>query len=170
MRIQDTYEAFFEQEGVIEPYSINISTFSIYSNYLVAKEVIQRNFLFGSGLGTHPFSYDYYIDQLYKPEKYADNHYVNAKLNREDGSSLFIRLLSELGVFGILSFLFFIFKFYLGREYGKENTYGLFLINNAILVMLLLKLVRYGNYANLGFFFFFFLYLYSARLTKEKAL
>lgn len=129
----------------------NLSTFALFSNALVAYNSFKNNPFFGSGLGSHEISYDKYIGEIVK----VDFEIVN----REDANSFFLRLLSETGLFGLLIILVFIFKYYIQRK--KDISNYLWIINNAILCMFFVRLVRTGHYFVLGFFFFFWAYYFS---------
>ena len=80
-------------------------------------------------------------------------------LNVDDANSLFLRLLSETGLFGIIVFFYFLFKSHLLKKRDKSKY--LWIISNAILALFLIKLIRSGHYFVNGFFFFFWLYYFS---------
>jgi hypothetical protein len=87
-------------------------------------------------------------------------------LNREGGNSLFLRILSEMGLFGIVLFFCFLFKFYLSKI--KDKTDYLWVISSAVLVMFLIRLIRAEHYFNGGMFFFFWLYYFSWKTNNLK--
>lgn len=80
-------------------------------------------------------------------------------LNVEDANSLFLRLRSETGLLGLLLIFIFIFKFHIIRKNDKSGY--LWIINNGILSMFAIRLLRFGHYFATGFFFFFWLYYFS---------
>lgn len=131
----------------------NLSTYGFLSNALVAYNSFKDSPLFGHGLGSHLITYERYIGK-----KVARSKYGHA-LNRDDAGSLLFRLLSETGLFGILIFFGFIFKFHIPRK-ETEGDY-LWIISNAVLAMFFIKLLRFGNYFVDGFFFFFWMYYFS---------
>jgi len=141
--------------GKMDLYSANLSTFGLFSNALVAYESFKDNPVFGSGLGSHELSYNKYIGKVVNVNK------VIRFLNVQDASSLFLRLLSETGLFGILCFFWFIFKFHVLKK--NDRCGYLWIINNAILATFLIRLIRSGHYFVGGFFFFFWLYYFTAR-------
>lgn len=160
MRIDDSVNVL---TGKASLETVNLSTFTLFSNALVAYNSFKDNPVFGSGLGSHQISYYKYIGQV------IDVDELSTFLNFNDANSLFLRLLSETGLFGLLIVLFFIFRFYLSR--GKDKTDYLWIINNAVLVMFLIRLIRSGHYFIYGFFFFFWLYYFtwkSNRAIKSK--
>jgi len=141
--------------GKMDLYSANLSTFALFSNALVAYESFKDNPVFGSGLGSHELSYNKYIGRAVDVDK------IIIFLNVQDANSLFLRLLSETGLFGILCFFWFIFKFHVLKKNDRSGY--LWIINNAILVTFLIRLLRCGHYFFVGFFFFFWLYYFTVR-------
>ena len=145
----------------------NQSTFAVYSNALVAYNSFKNNPLCGSGLGSHEISYFGYVNKFVNSEEmFKHNTFFT---NYKDAASLFLRLLSETGLFGVSIIIIFIFKFYVNKKEDKSNY--LWIISNAILVMFFLQLARYGHYFNGGLFFFFWLYYFAGKsnaLTKIK--
>lgn len=141
--------------------TVNLSTFSLFSNSLVAYNSFKDNPIFGSGLGSHEISYYKYINDI------VDVNKISMLLNVNDANSLFLRLLSETGLFGIIIFFYFIFKFHLSKKRDESNY--LWIINNAILVMFLIRLIRAGHYFIYGFFFFFWLYYFAWKLNKTQS-
>ena len=164
MRVDDTAKAL-GSDGRIPAEKINLSTFAIFSNFLVTKESLSNNPLIGSGIGTHALNYDKYIG-IYFSE---DNIWREMELNREDANSLMLRLLSETGIIGAALFLLFILHYsipYKEHALANGNNYYLWMINNGILASIILRLVRFGNYTVLGFPFFLLLFIFSYRYYK----
>ncbi|MBX3165247.1 MAG: hypothetical protein KF900_12295 [Bacteroidetes bacterium] len=129
------------------------SSFILYNNYVVTLENFKTNFLFGGGIGSHPVAFEKY--SIAKDIKvYGFNN------NSADANSMFLRLLSETGLFGVSIFLFIIFKFYVSRD-ENHDTYH-WLVSNGILIMILLNLFRQGHYFLNGFPFFVLLYIYNS--------
>ena len=157
MRVDDSIDVL---TGKMNLYSANLSTFTLFSNALVAYESFKDNPVFGSGLGSHEISYNRYIGKV------VSIHRVVMFLNVEDANSLFLRLLSETGLFGLLLIFYFIFKFRVLKKNDKSGY--LWLISNAILAMFLIRLLRYGHYFVGGFFFFFWLYYFAGRSNMLK--
>jgi len=136
----------------------DLSSFALMSNALVVYKSLQNNFIIGTGLGSHELNYEKYISSVIDLTN-------RPSLNKEDAGSLFLRLLSETGVFGLLLFFVFIIKFYLKRRDDPSKFY--WIMNNAILCMFLIKLLRYGHYFADGFFFFLWLYYFSKCQSVE---
>jgi hypothetical protein len=128
------------------------SSFILYNNYTVALENFKTNFLFGTGVGSHPIAFEKY--SIAKEIKvYGFN------LNSADANSMLLRLISETGLFGVGIFVFIIFKFYVKRDSQNESFH--WLVSNAILIMILLNLFRQGHYFLNGFPFFVLLYYFN---------
>lgn len=158
-RIDQNFK-FFTKEIPLE--RTNLSTYTFFRNLLVTKEVLKKDLIFGNGLGSHLISYENYSKQLN-----IKNHinYI-IKLNNKDANSLLLRLLSETGVFGFLIFLVFIYKFLIRKkEYATDY---LWIINNSIFVLFIIRLIREGNYFSEGFFFFIWLYYYSKKISVRN--
>lgn len=155
-KVDDTIAVIIGEKA---PKNANLSTWSFFSNGFVAYKSFKRNPLFGSGLGSHPMSYDRYIGQIINP---AENRYV---LNKGDASGLFFRLISETGLVGIFLFFYFVIKFYIPR--GRDEYF--WIISNSIFCLFILNLLRQGNYFYNGFFFFIWAYYFTYRNMCIKA-
>ena len=80
--------------------------------------------------------------------------------NKQDANSMFVRLMSETGIFGIGFILLFIFRFYIRKQEVKElNEHRI--ISQALLVIILLTLLRQGNYLLNGFPLIMLMYYYN---------
>ena len=165
IRIEDTMEAFttrnLDTEFIM---SLNSSTFALYSNYMIAEKSFTRNPYIGGGLGSHVVSYDMYFGDYFEEfflERFGD-------FNKQDANSLFLRLMSETGLLGLILFFFYLFRFFVGRKKTKYNEIAdLVLINHGVLILMIIRLLRTGNYLSNGFFFFFFLYVLCWRAWKQ---
>lgn len=128
------------------------SSFILFNNALVTIENFKTNFLFGSGLGSHPIAFaKYSLANEWKVFGFNNNS--------ADANSMLLRLISETGLFGTLVFLFIVFKGYVRRDESNESHH--WIISNALLVMILLNLFRQGHYFLNGFPFFVILYYYN---------
>lgn len=129
------------------------SSFVLYNNYIVTLENFKSNFIFGSGIGSHPIAFDKYsIAKGIKTAGFSNNS--------ADANSMLLRLFSETGLFGVSIFMYIIFKFYVIRIPKIDSHH--WLIANSILVMILLNLFRQGHYFLNGFPFFVLMYIYNA--------
>jgi hypothetical protein len=134
------------------------SSFILYNNYVVATENFKTNFLFGTGIGSHAFAFKIHSLSKDIKQKGFDS-------NSADANSMFLRLMSETGLFGIIIFIYIIITGYVKRD-PKRLTYH-WLISNAILLMILLNLFRQGHYFLYGFPFFIFLYYFNGTAYKD---
>lgn len=131
---------------------VNISSFTIFNNFTVASQNFLYHPLFGTGLGSHQVAFDKYaykdvFDQVKTP-------YLNS-LNKEDANSLFLRLLSETGLLGIITTFLFIGRYRVKASHIHEIGW---IVNTAILILFLVKLIRDGHYFNHGLPFFIWIY------------
>ena len=164
-KIEDTYKAFTERNFDYEFVSnLNSSTFALYTNYAIAEFSFVRNPISGSGFGSHVINYDLmfteYFDEIFL-ETYGS-------FNKQDANSLFLRLMSEMGLIGLGFMFFYLFKFFLKRKWllNKELA-PIVLINQGVFIMMVLRIIRTGNYIGNGFFFFFFLYWLTWKICKN---
>ncbi|MBI4930120.1 MAG: hypothetical protein HY841_05110 [Bacteroidetes bacterium] len=132
------------------------SSIILYNNYRVALENVSHNFLFGTGLGSHPIAFD-----KYSITKNIDVH--GFELNSADANSMLLRLISETGLFGTALMLIITFRCFIRRvRDGTRNIPEFYwIISSAILVMILINLFRQGHYFLNGFPFFIWMYYYN---------
>ncbi len=134
------------------------SSFILYNNYVVALKNFEGNFLFGTGIGSHPIAF----------EKYSQGHEIKAygfNLNSADANSMLLRLISETGLFGVIIFLYITIKCYIRRDPNHETNH--WLISNSVLIMILLNLFRQGHYFINGFPFFVIIYYFNSISYKN---
>ena len=150
--------------GSIKAADSHGSVYALVSNAFVAYKSFIDNPLFGRGLGSHPISYNEFIRSGVSGGFWQENYpLLNREvLNREDAGSLFIRLVSETGLFGIIVVFYFIFKFHL----KKSNNRNLQIISNAIFIMFMMQLLKQGHYFYNGLFFFVWMYYFAYRIYK----
>lgn len=167
IRFNDSYKAFFSGTKLTkkEVKKLNSSTFALYSNLIIAQQSFNRNPLTGSGLGSHENTYTEFFGALFG----KDFLKMYGEFNAKDGNSLFIRLLSETGLFGLFLIFLFLFKFRLKSKFITDPNKLIYLIiNQAVFIVIIIRLVRTGNYIGQGFFFFFFLYYFTYKLTMDE--
>jgi hypothetical protein len=121
------------------------SSFILFNHAYITWMNLNENPLFGSGLGTHYLA----TDKFSLGNEGVEYHYRTQ--NAQDASSMLLRILSELGIFGgILIFI------YLSRNFIPRvpDDPVLWLISTAIFVTIVMQLLRQGNYILNGFPFF----------------
>ena len=129
------------------------SSFVFYNNYNAAKQNFIENPLFGTGLGSHEFAY----------EKYNLSEKIGGiyQFNTTDANSMFLRVVSEAGLIGVLFLILFVFKYFVSRDLNNNEIDDYWLIGNALLVLILLQYARQGNYTYNGFFLYGWMYYYN---------
>lgn len=148
MRVDDTLYVFLNES---HSSNVNLSTNTYYTNYTVMKKSIAETWGFGSGLGSYQIMYD----------KFATRKWAGSELNlnRTDGNSALFRILTELGLPGMIALLYFIIH-YFPKGKSKFTCYSC-----AVLVLICMLLLRQGNYTHGGSVLFVYLYV---RLWKEQ--
>ncbi len=158
MRFDDTYESLTVLETGKFNNKTNVSTYALLSNLYIAKCNFKDHPL-GTGLGSHYYMYT----SQYKANMRPPDYIVTLKLdqiNVNDAASLFIRMFSELGVFGLL-FIFYLL--YLSTIVFNKNL----ILGQGIFIYLLLKLFRDGHYFPPELFFFIWLLYFSIRENQK---
>lgn len=153
MRFDDTYESFKVINTGKFNERTNLSTYALLSNFYIAKS----NFMehpFGTGIGSHYFMYTNKYHKSMRAPSYIKTLKYD-RINSKDAASLFIRLLSEFGIFGIL-IVIYIFYFII-KSFQDKNL----IFEQGISIYLLLKLFRDGHYFPPEFFFFIIIFYYT---------
>jgi hypothetical protein len=153
LRVSDTYSSL----TTFNVTDVNLSSYALISNFFVATKVFEESPVLGNGLGSHRLSHQKYIKQLKGSDTFND--YIT--FNSEDANSLFTRVLSDLGIAGLLIITYFIFKNYTSNEH-------LYIISRAILVYFFYKLFREGHYFSPEMYFFVFAYIFLKKSGYEK--
>lgn len=139
--------------------NVNSSSFVLYNNFHIAFTNLKQNPMMGTGLGSHAIAFDKYTLT-------GRSGILNITFNKFDANSLFLRLVSETGLIGISLALLFIFRFHV-RKSKDHSGRSLWLISNALLVIILMYMVRQGNYFLNGFPLFIWLYYYVYLKNKQ---
>ncbi len=127
----------------------NASTYATMSNGWIALNAPYR--ALGTGIGTHQQNYE---------SMYSSNYYLYG-LNKEDGYSLFVRMLSEFGYIGIVLYFIFVIKFYNGRN----------IISMCLLAFIFSALIKGGHYTlHCTVLFHYLYYKCSNRLIDEPTI
>jgi hypothetical protein len=157
-RIDSSIGLWVSQEYSLE--NINSSSFVLYNNYHIATENFLSNPIAGTGLGSHPVAFDKY-SLTNDSEQFLDIHF-----NKADGNSMLIRLISETGLMGLVFIFIFIRRNFVSRNKFDDEDHS-WVISNAVLVLIMLYMLRQGNYFLNGFPFFMWLY-YAVRKEKQR--
>jgi len=158
IRVDDTAAVFLKRDVTTEDINrTNLSTYSLYSNYAVARMSLSENPILGSGLGTHELNYDSYI-RLAVPRNNFRELY---QLNKKDATGLLLRIASELGFAGLLLGGLFIFRNRISFNATRGVAYmHRWLFSNGILVTIVVRLLRQGHYTMMGFVLLIMIYAF----------
>lgn len=98
--ISQKYESLFNLNKGLT--GSNLSGFAVISNIKIAIAKLKDGYFFGTGLESHERTYFKYIGNIYSN--------VVMYLNYTDAASLYTRIMSEMGIFGLIAYIVFIFK------------------------------------------------------------
>lgn len=160
LRVNDTYESINVLNTGKFKRETNQSTYALMSNLFVAKCNF-RDHPLGSGMGSHFVMHtEKYLFQM-RPPSYLVT-LKSEKINAPDAASLFIRLFSELGVFGLILVFGLMYKAF--RIFKYKNLF----LAHGIIIYLLLKLFRDGHYFSPELFFFIWILYFSFKEGKKE--
>jgi len=167
-RFNDRFESIIENLKVYQTNKIaervNVSSFVLLKNsYMAYKNFIDHPL--GTGIGSFENQHDKYLEGLKMP-KFI--HILKLyELNRIDASSLFLRGMSDLGVFWLL---FVILVCWLGF-YANSINYNDEIKKNICIssfIYILIYLIRGGHYFPEEMYFFVFLFFFNLPKIKIK--
>jgi len=139
--------------------AMNYSTYAFLSNLRVTKDSFKEHPLTGTGLGTYELTYDKFLPEELK------NY---SQLNRRDANSMGLRLISETGLIGFSFFLFFLIRFRIkSKMINSSRQDFMWIVNTGILIMILLILVRNGDYIFLARVLFLLMYYFTYKEAKN---
>lgn len=161
-RINDTVDVIYGNKilTVGSTQAVNLSTFALFTNAIVAYKSTLNYPLFGTGLGSHELSYKKYIEYIIPIDSLLRG------VSEQDANSLLLRLLSETGLAGTLIVIIFIANNFILKN--KDSTNCLWAINNGILVLFVLRLLRVGHYFEEGLFFFVWVYYFTKKNLRDE--
>ncbi len=141
----------------IYDYDIHGSSFVLYNNSHVAWENFKRHPLFGTGLGGHPTAFDKYT---LTQEEGA----VQIDFNKMDANSMFLRLMSETGVYGLAVMILLLFRSWILKPRAIDDE--TWVMSNGLAIIILIYLIRQGHYFLNGFPLFLWLHYYLSVQNK----
>lgn len=157
-RVDTSFALWIEGNFGIE--NTNTSSFVLYNNFHIAQQNFLSNPFTGTGLGSHRVAYDKY-------SLTNDQIALNFNNNKADGNSLLIRLISETGILGVLFIFVFMRRFFVRRDpFNVDATF--WIISNSILIIIILYLLRQGNYFLNAFPLFMWIYYYARKNYLEQ--
>lgn len=135
----------------------NLSTYALLSNFYVSAKSFSSNPIIGNGIGSHVYSRELYLSKIEGIEVFES---INSEdLNAKDAGSLFSRVMSELGLMGLLGIFIYISKFYVKNLDEKSSINSI--ICKGIMLYFFAKLFREGHYFSPEMYFFVFLYVFN---------
>lgn len=143
----------------IYSYDIHGSSFVLYNNNHVAWENFKRNPLFGTGLGSHLMAFDKYTLT-------QEDGAVQIDFNKADANSMFLRLMSETGLYGLILIITFLLRNWVMRSRTDKREF--WVISNSCGLVVLLYLLRQGHYFLNGLPFFMWLFYFVAKQNKDR--
>jgi hypothetical protein len=152
MRLDDTINSMIDKDLS----KANLSTYALLSNFYVANQSFLSNPLLGNGMGSHVNSRIRYLNEIEGIQVFEEMGLET--LNDRDAGSLFTRVLSELGIVGILGIFYFIIRFYVPSKNGEITFQAI--TSRAILLYFFSKLLREGHYFSPEMYFFVFLFVF----------
>lgn len=146
MRVKDTISLIdiLSEDNLEDIVMLNTSTAVMYTNFYVSMTAPSR--IIGTGLGTHEQNHKKIVSYNF------DERYSFTQLNAEDGYSLMVRLLSEMGICGLILYILFVVHFF-----NKGNF-----LNVSIFFIICCFFIRGGSYVDFGTIFFHFAYFYTS--------
>ena len=135
----------------------NLSTYALLSNFYVSTQSILSNPLLGNGIGSHINSRKLYLGSIEGIEVFEKMEMDT--LNAQDAGSLFSRVMSELGLVGLIGIFYFIWKFYVASTEDELSLHTI--VSRGIILYFFAKLFREGHYFSPEMYFFVFLYVFN---------
>ena len=139
----------------------NNSSFVLFNNLHIAKENMKNYPVFGTGLGSHETAFKRFtLTKTLLPYDF--------EFNVKDGNSLFIRLCTETGLLGLGFVLLVIARGFIYKvDNQNEQMLKHKIISQSLFVLLVLVLIRQGNYMLNGLPLLFLLYYYNGVNYKK---
>ena len=139
----------------------NNSSFVLYNNLHIAKQNLLRHPLFGTGLGSHETAFKNYT----LTKKLLNYRF---EFNVKDGNSLLIRLCTETGLIGVILIIIFCIKNLIIEKEKNERFEIRYVISNSIFILIILTLLRQGNYMLNGLPLMFLMYYYNNHQNQNQ--
>jgi hypothetical protein len=139
----------------------NASTFGVMVNLFVTERAFLQHPLLGGGFGSHVVAHDRFYDDV-PGAAYVSDDALNG-LGRWDANSLFLRIVSELGLFGLAYAIWFLWHFW--PPDGSPAERGLAM---SLLCYVFIKFLRSGVYFNPEEFFFFSVYAVNGMVARTR--
>lgn len=149
-RLKQTKESLdASYTGKFKKYT-NLSSYAFLSNFFITKEILTHKPL-GTGLGSYQYEYEKYYKGLRPPEYLITLN--QSKINKTDANSLFLRIIADFGIFGLLMIAYFVLRSY--NVFRKDSK----VLQQGTFFYLTVKLIREGHYFPPEFYFFLLIFL-----------
>ncbi|WP_207426485.1 O-antigen ligase [Pedobacter sp. SYSU D00535] len=135
------------------------STLILLNGFYVASQNTRAHPLFGTGIGSYSTAFEKF--SLLKGT-WMEN------LNKEDGNSLFNRLLTEFGIVGLLLLVYFLKSHYVSKKFDKSPDEDDWVLSSAVLVLVLSFLLRQGHYFINGFPLFIWSFYFIKKINSNE--
>lgn len=162
MRYDQTIDAFSVFNTKKFDNGLNISSYAFLSNAYVTFNNF-KNAPLGTGLGSYKTIHDRYSVELKKPDYIVKLGLEN--INKFDANSLFFRMLSDLGIFGLILVLYFITVSFKSFRFNSEEA----IILQSLVIYFILKLLRQGHYFPEEFFFLIWVFIFSMKQLNNES-
>lgn len=139
---------------------LHLSSYMTVTHMYVTIHSLKDYPLTGHGFGAHEVAYDKYL---------PNEMLLYSTMGRQDGGSLAFRLLTETGIIGFMVFIFFTLKYKVrSKKSFSDHEQFLWIINASVFVLIVLFLLRNGNYTINGKMLFLLMYYYSALALRRQ--
>ncbi|MCB9197883.1 MAG: hypothetical protein H6600_05440 [Flavobacteriales bacterium] len=150
-RVDTSIALWYNQDYGIE--NTNTSSFVLYNNFNVSFSSFKEYPIFGTGLGSYQYAYERHT--LTKSVIEFDFEF-----NKSDGNSMFLRLMVETGALGLIFIGVLLFKGFIKKD-NDARFLDHRMISHSILIMIMLYLLRQGNYFLNALPLFYLIYYYN---------
>lgn len=154
-RTNDTYYLLTNQQDIT---SANVSTQTLVLNKDIALENFKETKGFGGGLGSHQIAYNKYIGLYDRPNL--------LHLNQQDANSMLLRIISELGILGLVVAFGFLWVCRYRKKDRENMTYKI--VSLMCLSYILMRFARFGHYFDCGFYMFVVIYYRCHEISKTS--
>ncbi len=137
---------------------LNESSFGVVASLLITRHQFAEHPFIGGGLGSHIVAHDRFFDTIPGAFFIPDNLRTLAQF---DASSLLLRIVSELGIVGVIGALWFLFYYFPWVGTPEERA-----VSMALLCYIFMKFCRSGEY--FGSEQYFFLSIYTIVGAKAR--
>ena len=160
-RIYQTLSSVTKNMDINRSVYLNRSSYDLAVHFIRVYYDFQENPFIGKGLGSYNYS-----KNAQKLEKFS--YIKEIAFSKEDTISFVFKVISELGIFGIMILIIFV-SFNFIFDFDRRNTKNKYILFScAALVYIFFRLIRSPTYYSEGMFIFFWLYYFSKQKFLEE--